>query len=597
MSEYRILCYCRKALEDEVYAEKLANSMHLALGVDNGKYEALNHNYGVLFAKAVEKENRVLDARCLKNPWLFQTKDNSYAVVAIRVMPNGSEDISAKGSILMFTSDDLLQYSELPLLQISENSIDDVVCFYGENNYVLRWQEDDKCYEAQFSDINNVEITQKKLIQDIYEGVDLPTDSETEKVEGIIKRNYITLPEAVGRRLFFKLNTPVNTSIEIPQNITVGSKEELDNIRVEAVYNDGTKSIKKVDWYTSTIDWDKPGIYEIKGRIHQDHYSFPIAWNRADPCIGKWKGKYYFIATNDADNNHTLYIREADSIPAVVTAQEVLILDSVTYPHVGNLLWAPEFHIIKDRLYIFHAATPEKFGDEQSHVMTLCENGNPMIKEDWSEPKRVVRKDGSPLFEPGITLDMTVIKQNERYFAAWSERQFVPDDLGAWIQFAEINPDEPWKLLSDPVTLSKPDYGWDNNHTYVDEGPFALYTDNKIFLTFSGAAVDSTYTVGLLTADMDADLLDPSSWVKSNYPYMTSLCVEGEFGTGHNAYVIDDDGIVWNTYHARRGINGERSSGIRRVHFDIDGYPVLDLTEEKDLSPDLTNISVKVTLR
>ena len=30
-------------------------------------------------------------------------------------------------------------------------------------------------------------------------------------------------------------------------------------------------------------------------------------------------------------------------------------------------------------------------------------------------------------------------------------------------------------------------------------------------------------------------------------------------------------------------MDGARSSGIRRVHFDIDGVPMLDLTEDRDL--------------
>ena len=44
----------------------------------------------------------------------------------------------------------------------------------------------------------------------------------------------------------------------------------------------------------------------------------------------------------DYDNNHSLLIREADTIPGLVTAQEVCILDTTMYPHLGNLLWAPE---------------------------------------------------------------------------------------------------------------------------------------------------------------------------------------------------------------------------------------------------------------
>ena len=142
-----------------------------------------------------------------------------------------------------------------------------------------------------------------------------------------------------------------------------------------------------------------------------------------------------------------------------------------------------------------------------------------------------------------------------------------------------------------------PEYGWANNHTFVDEGPFALLGKEKIFLTFSSAAVDSTYVVGLLSADLSADLLDPASWTKENYPLMSSRSREGEFGTGHNSYITDEDGVVWNAYHARPGIDGPRSAGLRRVHFGPDGYPVLDLTEELDLSPELVWVSARVIVK
>ena len=71
----------------------------------------------------------------------------------------------------------------------------------------------------------------------------------------------------------------------------------------------------------------------------------------------------------------------------------------------------------------------------------------------------------------------------------------------------------------------------------------------------------------------------------------------GEFGTGHNAYVIDDDGEIWNTYHARPGTDAPRSSGIRRVHFDIDGEPVLDLTEDRDVLKDFRDIKIKIEVK
>ncbi|WP_455436139.1 hypothetical protein [Hungatella hathewayi] len=60
-----------------------------------------------------------------------------------------------------------------------------------------------------------------------------------------------------------------------------------------------------------------------------------------------WHGKYYFIATNDFDDNRSLYIRCADKLEDIVTADEILLLDASMYPEIGGLLWAPEFHEIE----------------------------------------------------------------------------------------------------------------------------------------------------------------------------------------------------------------------------------------------------------
>lgn len=423
--------------------------------------------------------------------------------------------------------------------------------------------------------------------------------AEKLEIQGVVPQNVLEISESVADRLRKKLLTPVNCGMEFPEQVEASSAEELEKYRAMAFYTDGTKVAKRVDWDLSTVDFAVPGTYKIKGNVHQEHFEFPIAFYRADPCVAKWKNKYYFIATNDADDNHTLYIREADTIPELVNAEEKLILDSTTYPHVGNLLWAPEFHEINGKLYIFHAATPDEFFKEESHVMELREGGNPSCKEDWSEPKRVVCPDGSDLCEAGkeITLDMTCFEWEGDYYVIWSQRQFLPKDLGAWLYIAKLNPQEPWKLLTDPVVLLKPDYGWSNNHTFVVEGPFALPRENKLYVTFSGAAIDTSYVVGLLSIEKGKDLLQPENWKQGNYPILTARSVESEYGTGHNAYVTDEDGTVWNTYHARPGVEGVRSSGIRRVHFDIDGAPMLDVTEELDLSEAFAQVETCVVVR
>lgn len=613
----KVLCYARVPKEDKIYAAKLAFSMHLALQGDDGEMIPLNHNSGILYAKATQNSDGTLNAKSMKNPWLFQMAEGTYGVIAVRIEPDGRSDSTACGKLLFFTSDDLIHYVEQPLLDLGRNTdIVDAICSFSEakGSYGLLWKESDgSCFRMEVPDLTSLitvsgEKTEfcgrsgdfEKISGEEFARrakVDLRIPAGSSVPEGAMIRSVLEIPKEVAQRLKIRFLTPENTANEVPEQITATSLDELKEMKAIARYSDGSSVEKPVDWYAGHIDWSRPGSYEVEGMVHQNRYEFPVAWNKADPCICKWKGKYYFISTNDLDREHTIYMREADSIPGLVTARQVKILDAYTYPHLVGLLWAPELHIIEGKLYIFHAGTPQGFLQERSHVMVLKENGNPMKASDWEAPVPVLRRDGSYLYgEEGITLDMTVFEAGGRHYACWSQRQFKPVDQGAWLYIALIDSKEPWKLTTDPVLLSMPEYGWANNHTFVDEGPFALKTKDKLYLTFSSAAVDSTYVVGLMSTDPDADLLNPDNWLKENYPLLSSRSVEGEFGTGHNAYVTDDDGLVWNTYHARPGVDGPRSTGIRRVHFNAEGFPVLDLTEEKDLKPELAQVKTLVVV-
>lgn len=549
-----LLSYTRLPIDNILYDPRLAYSMHLALSEDGKTYQALNHNSGVLFVKATENEDGSVTPWSLSNPVMFAMEEG-YGVLAQRIGSEGDEDPESIGKLLYFTTKDFLEYTE--------------VGFVSEK-------------EAE------------KMLVGVPE-LPLPKEEDLD-IMGAVPSHVLEIPEAVADRLRKKLITPVNCGVEFPAQVKASNPKELSQYKASSLFTDGTKVERKVNWDLSTVDFSTPGTYMIKGRIHQEHFEFPVAFNRADPCVGKWNGKYYFIATNDADKEHTLYIREADTLPELVDAEEILLLDSITYEGIGGLLWAPEFHEIDGKWYIFHAATPGEFFWEESHVMALREGGNPVCREDWSAPKRVVKADGTELCEAGkeITLDMTVFDWGGEYYAIWSQRQFLPKDLGAWLYIAKINPKEPWKLASEPVVLLKPDYGWSNNHTFVVEGPFALPKEDILYITFSGAAVDTSYVVGLLSIPKGKDLLDPKNWKQGNYPILTARSVEGEYGTGHNAYVTDEDGTIWNTYHARPGVEGVRSSGIRRVHFDIDGAPMLDVTEELDLLEEYAYVETRI---
>ncbi|MBE5929014.1 MAG: glycosyl hydrolase [Lachnospiraceae bacterium] len=604
-----LLFYTRKPIDNVYYDPRIAFSMHLALK-EGDTFEAINHNSGVLFALATENEDGSLNPKSLRNPWIFSKKDGTFGVLAVRTDGEGELDEESIGAAVLFSSKDLLEYKEVALIKLCDDNILDLTCVYNSDKdvYTVKFVTEKGCFETNIKDVDvfakdnsyyeaasYADEQEELCIKECsaFEKTDIVTD-----IEGAIVSGTIMIEDAVADRLYKKLTAPKHVDTIIDKEIDVTCEDDIKNIRATAVYSDGTTAVKRIDWDMPEIDYTKPGKYEICGKLHKDHFEFPISFNRADPCITFYNGKYYFIATNDADHEHSLYVREADTIPKLVDAEEHQILNTDMYDYVGGLLWAPEFHEVNGKLYIFLALTPGEFFYEESHIMELCEGGNPKNMSDWSAPKRVVKADGTDICEAGkeITLDMTCFLWEGDYYVIWSQRQFIPKDLGAWLYIAKLNPECPYKLLTEPVVLSKPDYSWANNHTFVDEGPFALLQDDRLIITFSSAAVDTSYVVSRLVIEKGKDLLNRDNWNKCNYPILTSRSMPGEFGTGHNAYVTDEYGDIWNTYHARPGVDGVRSSGIRRVHMDIDGLPILDLTEDLDVTDEIADVSITINV-
>lgn len=650
----KILCYTREAEAEEIYAKRLGAAMHLAwFDEADRRYHPLHHNEGILYAKAVSLPDGTLKAKSLKNPRLFRMPDGSFAVLAVRTEAEGEEDSQSRGCVLCFTSPDLVHYREEGLIAVTvgktaeaadaeETAKDEqrtetvesaeildavsgphgaavrllVKTGSGRTLIITKEQGLHADFPSGMTGAVSGETCTvpeaaakpdgRKTIEETGFGKDRSADCETSPEETSLIKGYvpgsgnvIEIPESQADYLLKKLRVPVCVRMETEAGEAEVKLSELSSVRAKAFYSDGTCVLRKADWESPEPDQLSPdgSPAVVRGRVHQEHFDFPFAADRADPCCMLWKGKYYFIATSEHDQNRSLYVRCADRLEDLSTAEQKLILDTGMYPEIGNLLWAPEFHEINGDLYIFFAATEGEFYREESRVMKLAPAGDPSEGRSWSRPQLVVRKDGTPLCEAGkvISLDMTEFQYNSRYYAVWSQRQFLPVDQGAWLMAAEIDPNEPWKLLTDPVCICKPVYGWENNHTFVTEGPYALVWNGRLMLTYSGALVDTTYTVGMLKLkEGAADPTNPDDWDKSNYALMSSASCEGEYGPGHNSYLIDKNGLVWNFYHARPGVKGPRSSGMRRVHFDTDGEPMLDVTEDKDLPEKFRTVEVRV---
>ena len=107
-----------------------------------------------------------------------------------------------------------------------------------------------------------------------------------------------------------------------------------------------------------------------------------------------------------------------------------------------------------------------------------------------------------------------------------------------------------------------------------------IQRNGKVFLTYSASATDANYCMGMLTASLSSDLLNPASWTKSPSPILTSNAATSQFGPGHNTFVIAEDGesdlLV---YHDRgyRDIKGDplndpnRRTRVQKLYWGADG--------------------------
>lgn len=395
---------------------------------------------------------------------------------------------------------------------------------------------------------------------------------------------------------------------EFPEEVTVKSKEELDNVTVKVLYTDGSVHEKRVDWNTDGIDFSVPGKYTVDGKIKCRRFPFPVEerpWG--DPIITYYEGKYYFIGTDDREGQKKFEIRRADTPEKLFCedAERSVILSSQT-SEWNSTYWAPEFHIAGGRMCIFCTLGKGSF-DPQSYVMRLKEGGDMLSPADWEAPKRCVMPDGrnlciNPLGDGknGITLDMTYFEVKGRGYEAWSYRTWAGTDSGSMIMIAEADPANPWQLITEPKLLSRPELGWENvNGTDNNEGPHPIVTDDKVYLAYSGGdAAGDTYVIGMITADASADLNDLSSWHKSMIPVLASDFVKGEYGCGHNGFFADEYGDIYITYHGHKTLGvSDRIDGVRRVHFTSEGLPYLYMTDEQDLPKGAENITVTVVVK
>lgn len=615
-----IAAYDRNATgENEANNGDVAYSMHLALQNADGSYTPYNENYGIFFARSpkAQKLNENLDGndyRSLKDPSLFRMADGTYGVISVRTnRGTATGDSTAKSSVLIATSEDLLTYSEQEnsgsIVDLGEtNGVNAPYAVYdtASKQYVVGWADDNGV--AKYTTFDSLKGSTSKHGSVLYGSVAKSGVLAADGVQGIANFRSgatIAVDEATVKALNTRYGRSENTGTSNLTDITVKKGASIDEVtaqlpkNVDLTYSDGsTGSLPISSWNTEGIDLTKVGDYTVTGTVKQTEYQIPFAEDRADPSVYKWQWtheadgkevtetKFLMIASNDIQGDVTwqhgsphMPFRMADTISGLADEpgnpnaliqsngynnKEVSLLKAGDKDSEGNAImhsfWAPEIHEIDGRLTIlFMAGYGNTWSNGKSVYMQLKQDADghdldPADPDNWTVPTPIYRNDAS-LLNGNKQLAATAsggvgMSLDMTYFQDADGRSYYAwQQLGA-TYIATMDPKDPAHVTSSPVRIVTPEYAW---NAAIAEGPNVTLRDGKLYLMFSGSGVGKTYTTGLAVADASGtDLTDPASWTVLNYPIQKSGPFNGEMqlGTGHGMWSEDEDGNQIYVFHA-----------------------------------------------
>jgi GH43 family beta-xylosidase len=275
-------------------------------------------------------------------------------------------------------------------------------------------------------------------------------------------------------------------------------------------------------------------------------FNEPWILQRADPYIYRHSdGKYYFTAS--VPDYDRIILRCADTLEGIADAEEITVWKKHEKGIMSKHIWAPELHYIDGKWYIYYA------GGDVDDIWAIrpyvleCEDENPMTGA-WKELGMMQCADDDEFSFRAFSLDGTVFENKGTRYYVWAEKVGVGKQISN-LYIAKL--EKPNKLATVQVLLTTPDYDWERVGFWVNEGPAVIKRNGKIFITYSASETGVPYCMGMLTADENADLLDPLSWRKERYPVLASDESVGIYGPGHNSFTVDSEGNDILVYHAR----------------------------------------------
>ncbi len=299
-------------------------------------------------------------------------------------------------------------------------------------------------------------------------------------------------------------------------------------------------------------------------------WSNPLVRQRADPWV--WRhadGLYYFTGSVPAYD--CIELRRAPTLGQLGEAAPVVIWRKPDTGPASHHIWAPELHHIDGKWYVYFA------GGRNDSVFAIriyvleCASADPLAGP-WIEKGRLATHLDT------FSLDATSFAHRGVRYLCWAQHDPA---IGGNTDLYLARMDSPWSITGTPVRLTTPELPWEIIGFRVNEGPAVINRNGRLWITYSASATDANYCMGLLAANENADLLDPTSWTKSPLPVLATSDEARVFGPGHNSFTTLPDGRDVLVYHAReyRDIvgdpldNPDRHARASLVSWRPDGSP------------------------
>jgi GH43 family beta-xylosidase len=305
-------------------------------------------------------------------------------------------------------------------------------------------------------------------------------------------------------------------------------------------------------------------------------YTNPLLPSGPDPYSCYKDGYYYYTHTM----GNRLDLWKTKDLTDLGHAEHKTIYTPPAGTEWSRDLWAPEIMFLDGKWYAYYAADG---GNNKGHRLYVLENASPdPMAGEWVFKGKIT--DATDKW----AIDGDVFRYKDRLYMVWSG--WEGDENGEQdIYIARMK--DPLTIESARVKIGSPEYGWekigdiknpknDPPHINVNEGPQGLVHGDDLFVIYSASACwTDNYALGMLRYNGHGDILDATSWKKSDSAVFKQSPANGVYATGHNSFFLSPDGKEnWILYHANnkpgQGCGNTRAPRAQKFTWNAAGEPV-----------------------